>query len=168
MHAHVVPQTLSPALLVTLRTHWLVDDCSLTSVDADRRIRAYQDVAKEIAVRARRQLVACGAKTVHDWLKHRALIIGYINGMSEAVLRESGESSRWAIALMYMSAMLALLEAEWDEVVMGGEAQRLWNQRNPAYLIGIRAADADHAALRHERMSTALAAAIIEREKRIG
>lgn len=132
---------LSPELLDDIRLNWLGDASS--DETSNRRVRACQSAADGLAEDMRRQLQAFRLSAPAD-PRFLALVLGYANGRSEALLRDSGECSRWAVELISLSALLGVLGPECDEDAMCGQGQRLWCQKHPSYIAGLRAAEADH------------------------
>jgi hypothetical protein len=134
---------LSPGLLDDIRLNWL-GDASASNEDSSRRIRACQTAAHALGADMQRQLARSETVLSLEDERQHALVLGYANGRSEALLRDSGECSRWAIELISLSALLVVLGPEWDEDALCGQGQRLWCQKHPSYIAGIRAAQADH------------------------
>lgn len=152
MQAHVRLE-LSPELLDDIRLNWLGDASS--GEESNRRVRACQSAANELAADMQRQLHEFRLSAPAD-SRFLALMLGYANGRSEALLRDSGECSRWAVELISLSALLGVLGPECDEDAMCGQGQRLWCQKHPSYLAGLRAAEADHRLFAESCESTGL------------
>lgn len=132
---------LSPELLDDIRLNWLGDASS--GEESNRRVRACQSAADALATDMQRQLQEFQMHDAGD-PRFLPLVLGYANGRSEALLRDSGESSRWAVELISLSALLRVLGPECNEEAMCGQGQRLWCQKHPNYIAGLRAAEADH------------------------
>jgi hypothetical protein len=152
---------LSNDLLDDIRMNWLGDTSSSTA-HADRRIVACQAAATTIAADMKRQLKGHRLDHAEGLAGHREILLGYANGRSECILRESGESSRLAVELISLSALLDLMGPDWDEAELCGQGQRLWCQKNPSYLAGIRAAESDCEALADKRKPDALSECIVD------
>ena len=131
------------------------------SVVSELQLRACEDVGARIAQAAQKQLTACGMGRPIDWLKHRALVIGYVCGIAE-----TSKALRSAAARACLSALSALLGPEWDEDALCVEGQRLREQEHPGYIAGLQAAGQDRSSMDAGKTSTALARAIIDREMR--
>jgi hypothetical protein len=155
---------LSPELLDDIRLNWLGDASS--GEESNRRVRACQSAANELATDMQRQLQALPMPGTGD-NRFLPLVLGYANGRSEALLRDSGECSRWAVELISLSALLRVLGPECDEDAMCGLGQRLWCQKHPSYIAGLRAADADHRLFAEIGESTGLEQCLRELQLRV-
>ncbi len=165
MHITAHRLELSPELSTVILRNWFGTAVQLGS-GAGQRIKACQTAAKVIACGVQKQLTACGLANVSDWSKHRPLLIGYVNGLSDAVARGHGEASRWATTLVSLNALRVLLGSEWHEETVCGEAQKLWLKRPPNYLAGVEAAEIDYATLRKGKTPVGLASRLIHEEMR--
>lgn len=150
---------LSVDLLVAIRSNQR-DDCD-RRVDSELQLRNCEDIGTRIALGAQKQLAACGMGRPIDWLKHRALVIGYVSGMAEA-----SQTGRWAAALVCLSALSSLLGPEWGDDELGAEGQRLREQEHPGYIAGLRAASQDRTSMDEGKPHAALSRSIIDREMR--
>jgi hypothetical protein len=154
---------LSSGLLDDIRANWLADTLP-ASADSTRCIRACLLAATSLAIEMKRQLAGHEMTCSEHENTCRAILLGYTNGMSEAMLSENGDCSLWAIELISLSALLDVLGDDWDEDELCGLGQRLRQRKNAGYLAGLRAADWDHATRKEGGNARGLATCIVDLE----
>jgi len=166
MHFSAKSPGLSPHLLIAIRAAEGGDGDPRE--DSGRQLRACEDEGVLIAQGVQKQLVACDMHRPLDWLRHRALVIGYVCGMAETAQPFAGGAARWASALICLNGLSALLGSEWNEDALSAETQRLREQEHPGYIAGARAAKRDRLLIQEGKTADTLTCSIIDREMQYG
>jgi len=166
MHFSAKSPGLSPHLLIAIRAAEGGDGDPRE--DSGRQLRACEDEGVLIAQGVQKQLVACDMPRPLDWLRHRALVIGYVCGMAETAQPFAGGVARWASALICLNGLSALLGSEWNEDALSAETQRLREQEHPGYIAGARAAKRDRLLIQEGKTADTLTCSIIDREMQYG
>jgi hypothetical protein len=131
---------LSDECEATILRNWFGNE--RTSAAA-RRIQTCEKAAELVARSVEDQLIISGYDHPTDWRAQRPIVIGYVNALSDALVKGNGETSRWATAFVALSALSGVLQAEWVESLACKEAETLWERRDAGYLAGIAAAKLD-------------------------
>lgn len=151
---------LSPQLLSAILGQWFGEQGGLAD-GADQRIEDCKRASRFVVYEVKKQLCACGRWTAQEWDQQRPMVVGYVHGLAEAVVRGGGETSRWPVTLVFMSSLLTLMENDWDEDILVAESSRYLEARDADFLRGIAAATKDYGTLRAGKTVYGLAAQLI-------
>jgi hypothetical protein len=151
---------LSSQLTSAILCQWLGERGKLAD-GAEQRIDNCHKATRLVTYEVKKQLCACGRWTPQEWNLQRPMVVGYVHGLAEAVVKGSGESSRWPVTLVFMTALLALMGSDWDEDVLIAESSRYLEAGDADFLRGIAAATKDYGTLRAGKTVYGLAAQLI-------
>ncbi|MDT7838434.1 hypothetical protein [Aquabacterium sp. OR-4] len=129
---------LSDEFLNAAISNWFGPDAELTE-DVKSRLQATMDAAALIAYIAEVQLALLGQGTANKWWRHRAVVFGYVSGVSDGMAKSRGESSNWPGLLTCMAAINFLLKGRWDEQDVFDTCSRLTESGDPQFQKGAMA-----------------------------
>jgi hypothetical protein len=153
---------LSPKLLSAILRQWFGEGDPLAEeMEQQQRIDDCRKATRIVAYEVKKQLCACGRWSPQEWNRQRPMVVGYVHGLAEAVVRGNGESSRWPVTLVFMTSLLTLMDSDWDEDVLIAESSRYLEARDADYLRGIATATKDYGTMRAGKTVYGLAAQLI-------
>ena len=146
---------LTSEFINAVTSNWFGPNPELTE-DAQDRLKACIDSSTFVSLVSEMQLSLIGLSDSGAWWPKRALVFGYINGLSDGMAKSRGETSQWPGLLTSMLAINLVMKGIWNEQEVFDTCSRLTECEDPHYIEGAQAGFRDSFNMERKEIKTGL------------